>query len=149
MPTVWQQMSYNLSVITACIPTIKTVFDTLSGSNGPVDVPYQPTVTAGTRMQGFQATDLGHNERGSTASLALHRIEVPIFGPDFKNQARCYTAPRAVGSAITDSKDRDDGSESERNLTHGMVMITEEVEVGFESMHESSFCEHLPQVAQT
>lgn len=48
-----------------------------------------------------------------------------------------------------EGEDRDDGSESERNLTRGIVMITEEVEVGFESIHESSSCEHLPHVTQS
>lgn len=49
---------------------------------------------------------------------------------------------------MTNSEERDDASESERNLTDGMVIITEEVEVDFESNQEHPSCEHLPPVAQ-
>lgn len=146
IPAVWQQLSYNLSVITACVPTIKSVFDILSGASvGAIDVPYQLTAVSG--EYGLQAAALTYKS-GRTASHALTRAEVPRFSPDFRKHAICYTTARTATRASTNIDERDDISESERNLTDGMVVITEEVEVDFESIHKQQSCEYLPRVCQ-
>ena len=122
---------------------MKTFFDILTGfSTVAIDVPYQLTPISG--QPGFQAAAL--TTRNSTrGSKLITRTEVPNFSPEFRNRASCYTTSRNGGSMNRD--ERDDVSESERNLTDGMVIITEEVEVDFESMQEQPSNEQLPRMA--
>ncbi|KAI7775461.1 hypothetical protein LA080_006793 [Diaporthe eres] len=131
-PTVWLQISYNLAVITACIPTMKNVFDSLSGNfSAEIDAPYKLTAVTGARSMEFEASGLdqepsqtrSHNNTQGT-SLKLH-MAVP-------NQAACYATDGRRHSSNRARKEDDGQSESVQNLTDGVVLVTEEVSVQFE-----------------
>lgn len=137
-PTVWLQISYNLAVITACIPTMKNVFDNLSGNfSAEIDAPYKLTAMAGARSMGFKASALdqessqahSHSDPQDT-TLKLHTAS--------PSQTACYATDRRRQSSARAMKDDESGSESVRNLTDGVVLVTEEVNVQFEDDRPSS-----------
>lgn len=88
-----------------------------------IDVPYQLTVVSG--KHGLQAT-----------ALACKGKEVPNFTPNFTSRASCYAA---TGSSKGEGNDNVSESE-QRSTDPGIVTVTEEVEVDFESVqHELSY----------
>lgn len=137
-PVVWLQISYNLAVITACIPTMKNVFDSMSGNfSAEIDAPYQLKSVKGGRSMRLQPSTLdqepsqAHFGSGShDESLKLHTA-VP-------SQAACYATDRGRRTSARVRKDDESGSESVQNLTDGVVLVTEEVNVQFEDDRPSS-----------
>lgn len=111
-PTVYLQCSYNLSIITVCVPSLKVVIDSFydNGRHVVLDKPYHLT-----------AVSRSHKARDQdTTSSSL----VP------NPSAYKFTAV----SRRRNREDDDDGqSESVRNLTEGIIHIQEEVEVQFDS----------------
>lgn len=134
---VWMQISYNLSVITSCIPTIKSVFDSLVGalSGTVIDAPYNLTARPG--KSGLTATPLGVDRRSLGAYFAAGADGRLKLSPDIQSQTACYTtADRGLrGKGMSRSGYR---SESVRHLTDGSVMVMEEVEIDFESVDRVS-----------
>lgn len=142
VPTVWQQMSCNLSVITACVPSMKTIFDSLSGNvaSAGIDAPYNLIAIRG--ATGFKATALESNttKRASHVSSYVKRGGLKL-GSDSPNEVSCYSGRRMLDlSSRSKDKEGDGTSESVRNLTGGVVVITEEVKVDYESADGQGSC---------
>lgn len=86
-PTIWMQISFNLSVITACIPTMKNIFDSLSGIfSVAIDAPYTLTTIAG--KSGMQTTALD-KETASSGSHAIVDSECHNLTGASSNLANC------------------------------------------------------------
>lgn len=137
-PTVWIQISYNLAVITACIPTMKNVFDSLSGNfSAEIDAPYKLTAVTGARSMGLEASALDQepSQSGSHFSSQGRGLKLHTAAP---NQAACYATEGRRYSANRARKDDGSKSESVQNLTDGVVLVTEEVNVQFEDDRSSS-----------
>lgn len=137
-PTVWLQISYNLAVITACIPTMKNVFDSLSGNfSAEIDAPYKLTAVTGGRSRGFEASalDQGSSQTHSHIDSQGTSLKLHTAAP---NQAACYATDGRRYSSNRTKKDADGQSESVQNLTDGVVLVTEEVNVQFEDDRPSS-----------
>lgn len=131
-PTIWMQISFNLSTITACIPTMKNMFDSLSGNfSVAIDAPYTLKAIAGkTRLQ---ATALGKE----TAASGSH--DIGDFGSrdltgNKSNQTNCTSSGSRAGAKRKKECGR---SESVQNLTD-TVLVTEEVSVHFEQHGQPS-----------
>lgn len=137
-PTVWLQISYNLAIITACIPTMKNVFDGLSGNfSAEIDAPYTLTSVKGARGMRLepsvqdQQPSQAHSGSGShDANLRLHTAS--------PSQAACYSTTRGRCSSSRAKGDNGSKSESVQNLTGGVVLVTAEVDVQFETDRPSS-----------
>lgn len=120
------QISYNLSVITACIPTMKNIFDSLSGNfSVAIDAPYNLTTIAG--KSGMQTTTLDKE----TALSGPHSIVDSgcrnLTGRS-SNVAECTSNGLQPGA----KRRKEDGrSESVENLTD-TVLVTDEVSIRFE-----------------
>lgn len=137
-PTVWLQISYNLAVITACIPRMKNVFDNLSGNfSAEIDAPYKLTAVTGARSMGFEASALDQepSQAGSHFSSQGTGLKLHTAAP---NQAACYSTEGRRYSSKRARKDDDSQTESVQNLTDGVVLVTEEVNVQFEDDRSSS-----------
>lgn len=137
-PMVWLQISYCLAVITACIPTMKNVFDNLSGNfSAEIDAPYKLTAVTGARSMGFEASAL--DQESSQASSHFNSqgtgLKLHTAAP---NQAACYATDGRLYSPNRPRKDDGSKSESVQNLTDGVVLVTEEVNVQFEDDRSSS-----------
>lgn len=131
-PTIWMQISFNLSVITACIPTMKNIFDNLSGNfSVAIDAPYTLTTTSG--KSGLQTTALSKR----TAASVSHAIVDSGFR-DLTDSASNHTDCTSNGvSPGARGRKRDRRSESVQNLTD-TVVVTEEVSVHCEQYGQPS-----------
>lgn len=135
VPTVWLQTSYNLSVITACIPSMKNIFDMFSGDfSAAVDVPCnlaRLTTKGGSRAT---ARGLGKGSGGSRSTImGDHGLKLT---PAHPSRTSCYTSDGFLSG--TGARDDDGQSESVRNLTGGVVLVTEEVDIQFENRPSST-----------
>lgn len=134
-PTIWLQVSYNLSVITACIPSMKNIFDNLSGNfSASIDVPYHLSTITG--KSGCRATA---RDGSSQWTMGSHGLKLSPAHPSLTS---CYTSDGSKSGTRT--KDHDGQGESVRNLTDGIVMITEEVDIQFENRSPSPDGPHSP-----
>ncbi|KAG6355054.1 hypothetical protein INS49_004135 [Diaporthe citri] len=89
-PTVWLQISYNLAMITACIPTMKNLFDNLSGNfSAEIDAPYKLTAVTGTRSMGFEASALGQEPSQAHSHISTQGTSLNLHTAA-PNQAACY-----------------------------------------------------------
>lgn len=141
-PTLWLQISYNLSVITSCIPTIKSVFDSISGTltGAMIDAPYDLTALPG--RTGLTATvpDPRHSRRISCQCVTGFGGG-PNLSPAIPNQATCYTTARVRSTKKTADQIGEYRSESMRHLTDGSVIVTENVHIDYESIGRDSYLE--------
>lgn len=136
-PMIWLQISYNLSVVTSCIPTIKSVFDSLSGALTAtvIDTPYLLTILPG--ESGFKATALDPN-RTLAVSHNTSLSRAPKLSPEIQNQAASYMTA-AKGELIRGRYMKEYRSESVENLTDGAVLVMEEAQAEPESLDRVSF----------
>lgn len=159
-PTIWLQISYNLSVITACIPSMKNIFDSLSGNFcAAIDVPYNlATVTihkngcraAATPRDLYNSSGgLGREwsgkkgsggSRGTTAVVHVDDDDCGLrLTPAHPSRTSCYTSDGVHPGAARSRGDDDGQSESVRKLTGGgVVVVTEEVDIQFENRPSST-----------
>lgn len=130
-PTIWMQISYNLSVITACIPTMKNIFDSFSGNfSVAIDAPYNLTPIAG--KSGMQTTAL--DKETASGSHAIVDSECHNLTGASSNLAECTSNGLHLGAKRRKEEGR---SESAENLT-GTVLVTDEVNVRFEEFERPS-----------
>lgn len=135
-PTVWLQISYNLAVITACIPTMKNVFDSMSGNfTAEIDAPYKLTALTGAGNMGFEALDQAPSQARSHLGSQGSSLKLHTAAP---NQAACFATDGRRRNSKRAGKDDESKSESVQNLTDGVVLVTEEVNVQFEDDRPSS-----------
>lgn len=125
-PTIWMQISFNLSVITACIPTMKNIFDSLSGNfSVAIDAPYTLATIAG--KSGLQTTALSKETAVSGSGDVVDSGFCDLTATA-SNHADC-TSNRL--RAETRRRKEDGRSESVQNLTD-TVLVTNEVTIHFE-----------------
>lgn len=134
-PTIWLQISYNLSVISACIPSMKNIFDSFTGNfSAAIDVPYNLTTLTNKSGSRAKARYLGKSTGGSRSTIMDdHGLKLT---PAHPSRTSCYTSDGFPSGART--RDDDGQSESVRKLTDGVVLVTEEVEIQFENRPSSA-----------
>ncbi|KAI7780557.1 hypothetical protein LA080_015958 [Diaporthe eres] len=131
-PMIWMQISFNLSVITACIPTMKNIFDSLSGNfSVAIDAAYTLTTISG--KSGLQTTALSKG----TATSGSHAIVDSGFRDltaTASNHVDCTSNGVHLGAR---GWKEDRRSDSAQNLTDTIV-VTEEVSIHFEQYRQPS-----------
>lgn len=131
-PAIWMQISFNLSVITACIPTMKNIFDSLSGNfSVAIDAPYTLKTIAG--KSGMQTTALD-KETASSGSHAIVDSGCHNLTGASSNLAECTSNGLRPGAKRRKEEGR---SESVENLT-GTVLVTDEVNIRLEQHGQPS-----------
>ncbi|KAK8035561.1 hypothetical protein PG993_010556 [Apiospora rasikravindrae] len=126
-PTVWHQVSINLSVLTACIPSLKSFIDSLTGytSGLRIMLPYEyPDVSSGS-----------HNHGVRSAIAAVYRGSRPGVNTTLvsSNQGESHQhRKRGGGGGGGAGCDTNSRTESTQDLTEGVIHRSDHVSVTFE-----------------
>ncbi|KAK8008148.1 hypothetical protein PG991_010699 [Apiospora marii] len=120
-PTVWYQVSLNLSVLTACVPSLKSFIDSLTGytSGLRIMVPYEYPVTSSGKSAGSKIRD--------TIAGAVYR------GPHPVGHTTSITASQAPRRGSQAREQIRDSSESTTDLTGGRIHRNDQVLVTYET----------------
>lgn len=125
-PTVWHQVSINMSVLTACIPSLKSFIDSLTGYTSGIRImlPYEyPDISSGSHSHGVRST-IAAVYRGSRPGV--NTTLVSSDRREHQNKRRgegCDATARANGR-----------TESTQDLTEGVIHRSDQVSVTFERM---------------
>ncbi|KAK7985702.1 hypothetical protein PG996_005060 [Apiospora saccharicola] len=124
-PVVWYQVSLNLSVLTACVPSLKSFIDSLTGytSGVRIMVPYEYPVTSSGKSAGSKIRD--------TIAAAVYRGPHPI------GHTTSITASQAPRSESQTGEQVKGSSESTRGLTGGGIHRNDRVLVTYETRQTS------------
>ncbi|KUI70580.1 hypothetical protein VM1G_05712 [Cytospora mali] len=141
VPTTWLQISYNLSVITACIPSMKNIFDSFSGNfSAAIDVPYNLPIIPSKSGSRATARGLSKGTGGSSSTMDSSGLKLT---PAHPSRTSCYKTDVFSSGTRTRTRDDDGQNESVRNLTDGVVVVTEEVDIQFENRAPSPDGSHV------
>ncbi|EFX06279.1 integral membrane protein [Grosmannia clavigera kw1407] len=115
---IWLQISLGLSILTACIPSLKGIADSLLGATAvsAVQAPYN--LRTNNKTTGIELTSL--REPGST------------------KHSSTWAAARDVSSTQRGRSGPASGAESVRGLTDGVVHVYDEIDVQFEDNKRTS-----------
>lgn len=80
-PVAWRQVSYNLSIITSCIPSMKAVLDAFSGNTLTVAIDASYELTSEIRRDSFQLNSQVRPESNT-------RLSFPSFSGFQRNSTR-------------------------------------------------------------
>lgn len=116
MPTIWLQISLNLSIITACIPSLKSVLDSLFADTGViVQAPYELSRNSAAL---FSGTTLDFDEELARLASSPSRRTSSIHSstpPPRHNKFR-YSAGRATPSSMDTISETSYGMQDFRRL---------------------------------
>lgn len=122
-PTVWHQVSINMSVLTACIPSLKSFIDSLTGSTSGLRImlPYEyPNISSGS-----------HGVRSAIA--AVYRGSRPGENTTLVSSGRGDYQQRKRGGRC-DEDETNGRTESTQDLTEGVIHRSDQVSVTFERL---------------
>ncbi|KAK8123101.1 hypothetical protein PG984_011771 [Apiospora sp. TS-2023a] len=124
-PIVWYQVSLNLSVLTACVPSLKSFIDSLTGytSGLRIMVPYEYPVTSSGKSAGSKIRD--------TIAAAVYRGPHPI------GHTTSITASQAPRRESQTGEQVKGSSESTKGLTGGGIHRNGQVLVTYETRQTS------------
>ena len=131
---IWFQISLGLSVLTACIPSMKGIIDSLMGSTSvaAIQAPYELRDSG--KKSGLEATAL--NEPGSKqGSHGSDRRGNFKFNKSANHSI--WTADREISIKHT-GKVSPGGGESVRGLTDGVIVVRDEFEIHYDDKRLSS-----------
>ncbi|KAK8104385.1 uncharacterized protein PG998_011418 [Apiospora kogelbergensis] len=127
-PIVYYQVSLNLSVLTACVPSLKSFIDSLTGytSGLRIELPYEYPITSSGKSAGSKVRDTiaaavygGPHAGGHTTSITA-------------SQARDTDRARAANG-----EHGKDSSESTASLTGGVICRSDHIHVTYETRQTS------------
>lgn len=117
---------------------MKNVFDNLSGNfSAEIDAPYKLTAVSGARSMGFHVSTLDQDSSQSQSLSDLRSANLKLHTAP-PSQTACYATDRRRYSSAKIRRDNESESESVQNLTAGVVLVTDEVNVQFEDDRPSS-----------
>ncbi|KAH6655601.1 hypothetical protein BKA67DRAFT_645075 [Truncatella angustata] len=121
-PAMWSQVPLSLSVITACFPSMKNVFDSFLGNTIAVgiDAPYQLDTVKG--KEGFRTTAYASEIKSSTPRSFPNRCLKPT--DTAPTQVSYHTGPADLGSDEMPHRKKEQ-SECVWNRTDGVMAISE------------------------
>lgn len=131
---VWFQISLGLSVLTACIPSLKGVVDSLLSSTAvaAMQVPYE--VHSSSKGTGIELTPFPGGRNAGNSFKLSSKVSSK------HNNSSNWTASRNATTSHNPSSPgpSDGGAESVRGLTEGVVHIRDDFEVRYEDNKGSS-----------
>lgn len=137
--TIWFQISLGLSVLMACIPSLKGVIDSLLGATAAATIHAPYELRGSTKRSGFTVTRVTDSKQNSSGGRGL------TGGSSGHSGGRKASAKRRSAALATwDDTDHHtsasharnespSGSESVRKLTEGVIVVQDEVEVLYDS----------------
>jgi hypothetical protein len=138
--TIWFQISLGLSILTACVPSLKGVIDSLMGATAAaaMNTPYELRDTTSGDRSGFTITRLTDSKQASGGGSSGRR---GANNSKRKSAATPLATWDDVEHVTTASRIRDKspgGSDSVRKLTEGVVVVRDEIEVHYETRKGAS-----------
>lgn len=140
VPSVWTSVAMNVSIVTACIPSIKRFLaDWASGlSNVAISEPFELEHSAGkATMLGTYAKGSGMGSKLATklglSSSSKAEITSNVRSIDRENEeAQQHVNNRTRGTATNKGQDSQDTSDSVKGLTDGVIMHSIDYRVEYE-----------------
>ncbi|KIX04255.1 uncharacterized protein Z518_07809 [Rhinocladiella mackenziei CBS 650.93] len=141
-PAIWSQLVMNLSILTACIPSLKTVLDMFKSGTSLFTVPAQYQSEMDNSSQGLRsrlATAISHRF-ASKRSANRSQNDTTHSSRDWPTKPMKAVSGQhsvQVSSAVRNQsnvKDIPERSESQRSLTENTIMRTVAYEVEYEDM---------------
>lgn len=141
MPTILGQISLNMSVLTACIPGLKSILENLlaGGMHATIQGGYDLT-TSGNKKSPFTMTPLATSNQTSKGQGSNSRSRTNMsskIAQRFRNDESRSKEFDDHDHETARSYDRV-SSESKRNLTQGVILRTDQYEVTSVRRHSSS-----------
>ncbi|OAG37286.1 hypothetical protein AYO21_08471 [Fonsecaea monophora] len=141
-PAIWSQLVMNLSILTACIPSLKTVLDMFKSGTSFFTVPAQYQTTVDNSSQGLRSKIATAVTQRFTMKRTANRSQNNTTAssrewPTKQMKAVSGQHSAQVSSNVrshSDMKDVPVRSESQRSLTENAIMRTVAYEVGYEDM---------------
>lgn len=150
IPTIWRQVSFNLSVITACIPSLRAVLDTFSGNTFAIshatEVEHElGTITARHGLR-YVSQRRSKSTRNSLSNISGKAVNFELkLSPNIENEAACYF--HEDDEQREENRSKDGSSESVQNLTDGVILVREDVEICYgDGLHPSIRSSSLEEV---
>ncbi|CAM1503634.1 Fc.00g012250.m01.CDS01 [Cosmosporella sp. VM-42] len=137
--TMWFQISLGLSVLTACIPSLKGIIDSLLGGTAAaaIGAPYELR-DSGNKKSGLEMTALGGgSNQASNQNSGLRNLHVSTKGKSVNHST--WSADRELDAKYGGGKASPEGSGSEsvRKLTEGVIVVRDEFEVHYDDKRMS------------
>jgi hypothetical protein len=138
-PTMWLQVSLSLSILTASIPSLKSVIESLLGSTAGanIQVPYELTDFGGNRGLEATAGTTGselNSKKASSGSRGHGNFNLYHKAIADNPRSLCFAEPNPE----SDSFLIPNRSESMRNLTEGVIIRSDRFELQYEDARVSS-----------
>lgn len=145
-PTVWLTISWNLSVITACIPSLKGLFDGFLGNTSGAAVEIHGITTTNGRTKDYVSIDSSKfskklssfRSRESTAGDGSHGIQMERLGSTVKSPPLRGGSGHGLERDAPDSFGAHDG-DSVRAFAHGAAPPCENSESNWRQRDDASF----------
>jgi hypothetical protein len=142
--TIWFQISLGLSVLTACIPSLKGVIDSLLGATAVTTIQGPYILRSSGNKSGLTATRVTDDSKqasGETSKQASGSSGPKA--PKRKSLTLGLSTRDAVQHTAAASRSRSRNysggdSESVRNPTEGVIIVRDEIEVAYDSRSGSA-----------
>ncbi|KAF7561280.1 hypothetical protein G7046_g2890 [Stylonectria norvegica] len=134
--TIWFQISLGLSILTACIPSLKGIIDSLLGSTAVAAIRSPYDLRDSGKKSGLEMTALGgsgshnpsHNLSG-TGGIKLSSKMKSANNTTWSADREIHAKYGGKGSPASGSGS---GSESVRKLTEGVIIVRDEFELHYD-----------------
>jgi hypothetical protein len=140
--TIWFQISLGLSVLTACIPSLKGIIDSLLGGTAAaaIGAPYELR-DSGNKKSGLEITAVGGQGGSNQASgqtSGLRNLQISGKGKSVNHSM--WSTDREIEAKYGGKSSpggSGSGSESVRKLTEGVIVVRDEFEVSYDDKRMS------------
>jgi hypothetical protein len=137
--TIWFQVSLGLSVVTACIPSLKGVIDSLLGATAVTTIQGPYVLRSSGNKSGLTATRVTDDSKQASGNSGLKAAKRK--SPSLGLSPRDAVERTAAASRSRSRNYTCDDSESVRNLTEDVIVVRDEVEVAYASRSGSAMGE--------
>lgn len=135
--TIWLQIALGLSVLTACIPSLKGIIDSLLGATSVAAIGAPYDLRDSGKKSGLEITvpsGTGSNQASKDASaLKLSRQAKSVHNSLWSSNRDREVDATYVGKESS----RESGSESVRKLTEGVIVVRDEFEINYDERRRS------------
>lgn len=131
--TIWLQIALGLSVLTACIPSLKGIIDSLLGATSvaAIGAPYE--LRSSGKKSGLEITaPTGSKQASNDASgLKMSNKSKSVHNSLWSSSRDAET------TYVGEEGSRGSGSESVRKLTEGVIAVRDEFEISYDDRRRS------------
>lgn len=130
--TIWSQISLGLSILTACVPTLKGLIDSLLGSTAvaAIEAPYE--LQSSSKRSGIKMTPGSGSGASQVAQAPSSRARLKVNPIEMPGNTSAWSAEREINAKYGGNESpTGSGSESVRKLTEGVIMVQNEIQIQY------------------